>query len=217
MLKNIIKLSEPQRWIDLLKHRNYIVNANESLKHYIPLTADVFVLVYPIYLIIMYLTWIYKKDIEYKVWAIYILFSGLLTVVINLWIQFLVDKQRPEQIALSKDNLIFQHVPSKPFPSDHAAVSATIAMATLIWGIKHKNKGYIIWGCCLWVFSIVMSLSRIAAGVHWPTDIIAGTLVGIFAASIIIQDKFFVFLKSKLIYPLIRIEKLIFKMLGIKQ
>jgi len=70
--------------------------------------------------------------------------SAGFTVILNLGIQYIVDKQRPEQIALSKENLIFDHVPTKPFPSDHAAVSAAIAMATLIRGIKTKNKFYII-------------------------------------------------------------------------
>ena len=51
-------------------------------------------------------------------------------------LQFFIDKSRPEQMVLTKQDLIFEHVPNKPFPSDHATLSSAIAMATLLRGIK---------------------------------------------------------------------------------
>lgn len=217
MLKNSIKLIEPQWWENFLKYLNNMVNTNELLKHYVPITADIFVFVYPVFLFFMYIYWIYKKNIEHKIWALYVFFAAWISVVINLWIQYLVDKQRPEQIALSKENLIFDHVPTKPFPSDHAAVSSAIAMATLLWGIKTKNKFYIFWWICLWIFSIIMCFSRIGAWVHWPTDIFVGTLIWMSVSIVLLQDYIFVFLKAKILYPLVKIEKKIFSFIGIKQ
>jgi hypothetical protein len=51
--------------------------------------------------------------------------------LLNLFIQLFIDKQRPEQVAISKNNLIFDHIPDAPFPSDHAAMSSAIAMSSM--------------------------------------------------------------------------------------
>jgi len=54
----------------------------------------------------------------------------------NLVIQFFVGKVRPEQLVLTKEDLIFEHVPDNPFLSDHTSLSSAIAMAAILWGIK---------------------------------------------------------------------------------
>jgi len=50
----------------------------------------------------------------------------------NSLIQYFGDKSRPETAISLKQNLILDHLPTDPFPSDHAAVSAAIAMSTLL-------------------------------------------------------------------------------------
>ena len=40
-------------------------------------------------------------------------------------------------------------------------------------------------GMFLWVGGIVMSIARIAVGVHWPTDIFAGWVIGIIAVALV--------------------------------
>jgi membrane-associated phospholipid phosphatase len=75
-------------------------------------------------------------------------------------------------MVLSQADLIFKHVPNNPFPSDHAALSSAIGFATLFWGIKTQNRFFIFFGIIFIGISLFMSVCRVAAGVHWPTDIL---------------------------------------------
>ena len=44
--------------------------------------------------------------------------------------------------------------------------------------IKNKDKKFLRFGGILIIFSLVTGFARVASGVHRPTDIIAGSLVG---------------------------------------
>ena len=61
------------------------------------------------------------------------------------------------------------------FASGHAANS--FALAASLFLIYRKQLKYIAW-IFLWAF--IVSYSRIYVGVHYPLDIIAGSIVGIF-------------------------------------
>jgi len=80
---------------------------------------------------------------------------------------------------LKKETILNTFLPSASFPSDHAAVSMGIAMMSLFRGIKNKDKKFLRFGGILIMFSLVTSFARISSGVHWPTDIIGGSLIGI--------------------------------------
>lgn len=105
---------------------------HDVLVQIVPYTADIFVFSYPIYLVALYLWGIGKRKDYYKEAALYFFFSTVGTVSINMLIQFFGDKSRPELAVDTKHQLILDHLPNDPFPSDHAAVSATIAMATML-------------------------------------------------------------------------------------
>lgn len=211
-MNNIIKLVEPKWGEDLLVFLNDYVNKSYLLSKYVPLTADMFVFSYPIYLSWLYLYWIYKKNVDYKNAALYVFFSWFWAVTLNLFIQFFVDKQRPEQLVISANNLIFSHVPDNPFPSDHAAMSAAIATSVLLRWLKNNNKSFVNFSIVFWIFSILMSFSRIAAWVHWPTDIIFWTLVWILVPYILIKSKILNFLTTKIFSKIIILEKKLMKL-----
>jgi membrane-associated phospholipid phosphatase len=76
--------------------------------------------------------------------------------VVNIIIQALTDKSRPEEYILNKENLILSHLPTDPFPSDHAAVSAAIAMATYTRGKKNNDPLCIRISYFFWFASLTM-------------------------------------------------------------
>ncbi len=66
---------------------------------------------------------------------------------------------------------------SYSFPSGHA-----IFFFALATGVYFVNKRY---GRGLLIFSVFMGIARIAAGVHWPSDIAAGAILGVLIAIVI--------------------------------
>jgi len=119
----------------------------------------------------------------YKIAALFVGFSVLVAVVVNLLIQYIFVKVRPDVILWLIDkkteSILHNFLPSSSFPSDHAAVSMSVAMATLLWGIRKKDKRFVLISIPLFVFSLIMSFCRITGGIHRPTDIIAGSVIWI--------------------------------------
>lgn len=63
------------------------------------------------------------------------------------------------------------------FPSGHTAIFFAIAMA-----IFYFNKK---WGIVSFIIAILVGISRIYVGVHWPIDIVAGAIIGIISGIIV--------------------------------
>ena len=70
------------------------------------------------------------------------------------------------------------------FPSTHAI--AVFAMATSIW--MSRLWHFRNWGIFLFVVAFLIALARIAAGVHYPSDIIGGIIIGVISAWIIKEN-----------------------------
>lgn len=103
-------------------------------------------------------------------WAI--LFTTALCLGITLAFQFLVLRPRPiETIADLRIILAPPNFPS--YPSGHA--SCAFAFAVLV-GLRRRKAWY--WGLGLLAASII-ALSRIYLGMHYPSDIVAGAILGI--------------------------------------
>ena len=95
----------------------------------------------------------------------------------NVILKLLIDRTRPYYV-LDYTPLI-PPVGDPSFPSGHT--SASFAAATAIYVINKK------WGAVAYVFAAVMGFSRLYLGVHFPTDVLAGALVGTAAAIGIIR------------------------------
>lgn len=207
-----INLVEPLWGETFIKFLNNFVNSNYILSRVTPVTADIFVFSYPIYLAAIYLYGINQKKDFYKNAALYVFFSWVSSVALNLFIQMFVTKQRPEDL-IDKSRLLLEHIPDASFPSDHAAMSAAIAMSVLLWGIKNNNKWFKIAWIVFWGFSIIMCLSRIAAGVHWPTDIIFWMLIWVIVSYILITNSVYKLISKYIFSSIIKIEKFLFRKL----
>lgn len=149
---------------------------------------------YLIYLIPIILIglWFYEKKGQKA--GLQALFSVVLAwPFISLIINNLVKRVRPNNLTGVKE-LLF-HRPDFSFPSDHAAAFFAVAAAFYLSG--YKRISYI-----LLILAIINSFFRIAMVIHWPTDILAGVIIGFVSAYAI----------KKLDKPLNRVYNLIIKL-----
>ena len=193
----MFKIVEPQWWVNLLKSLFSCMQASVFWSYWIPILADVFVFTYPVYLLALYIYGIAKKKIYYKIAALYIAAGVAVTFVINIGIQFFVDKIRPNVVLglvdLKHETILNKFMPTSSFPSDHAAITMSIAMMSLFRGIKNKDKKFLRFGGILIIFSLITWFARVTSGVHWPTDIIAGSVLWIIVPLLLMRKPIYTF------------------------
>ena len=102
-----------------------------------------------------------------------VLSAGLGLAVAKL-ISELVDRARPFVADPNGVHLFSGHAADPGFPSDHA--TAAFAIATAI--VLRRRKA----GILALVAAAVLSIGRVALGVHYPSDVLAGAAVGAAAA-----------------------------------
>ncbi|RIV29208.1 phosphatase PAP2 family protein [Alicyclobacillaceae bacterium I2511] len=116
-------------------------------------------------------------------------FAGIFALVINLIIAHLWFRSRPFAVLPpgSVDQLL-AHSANSSFPSDHTAGSFGFAAAA--WG---NNRHWVSYPFTS--LAILVMVARVYCGLHWPTDVIAGMVIGIIAGRS-------VWLLSRVIYPI---------------
>ena len=107
--------------------------------------------------------------------------SSLGSWILNYILKFLFNRTRPFDFFLVEQGGL-------SYPSGHSMVSMSmyLSFAYLICKDKYfKDKKKIIYGAAL-ADVLLMGVSRIYLGVHWPTDIIGGFLMGYIYFQVII-------------------------------
>lgn len=119
--------------------------------------------------------WRVKRE-ERFVRSAYLLASVLLGEVLVFAIRILYSQPRPFEIFNVPNQLLY-HSAGNAFPSGHATAAFAIATAVFLWNRK--------WGAALYAAAFLVGIARIIGGIHWPTDILAGAVVGIGGALVI--------------------------------
>lgn len=112
-----------------------------------------------------------RKNLEFFTLA----FSSaiLARFVFTELIRFFYERPRPFEVLGAVKQLV-EHPAGGSFPSGHAALSFAVATAVSFYYPKISILFFIA--------ALNIGLARVAAGVHWPSDILGGVLVGIGAA-----------------------------------
>jgi undecaprenyl-diphosphatase len=85
---------------------------------------------------------------------------------------------RPRPFVNNYVNLLMDYNPAESsFPSGHAVFY--FALSTIVY--YHNKKA----GILFYLASFLIVLARVFVGIHWPSDILAGALIGIFIAWLI--------------------------------
>ena len=112
----------------------------------------------------------------WKDWAVILLAGISVLAAVVLAIKFLVRRRRPE----GEWGGIYRNTDPHSFPSGHAA------RAFLIAGLA-AGLGPVWLALLLWIWAPLVSLARVAMGLHYVSDILAGALLGLFMSMLTLQ------------------------------
>lgn len=124
--------------------------------------------------------------------------AGIFALLINVIIAHFWYRSRPF-VLLPKGTYtqLIPHANDSSFPSDHA--SGSFAFSAAVWGKTHKSISYLFTS-----IAVIVMIARVYVGVHWPTDVLAGMVIGIVSGRM--MWKF-----SKWIEPITKIGLRMFK------
>jgi len=137
--------------------------------------ADLPIFFLPLFLIFTWLYYVIKNKNEQKKSLLFIVYSTIVALIINIVIQKLVHFDRPESALQNSWRLILEHIPDASFPSDHTAVSIAFVTAMYLFGFRKIALIFL-------PFALLMNTSRIIVWVHWPLDVIVGTIIWFLSA-----------------------------------
>jgi len=104
-----------------------------------------------------------------------VFFSGALTWALAIFLQLLFRIPRPA-LGLSNVYPLFTET-AFSFPSGHTMFFSALAFELFL---INKRTGYLFI-----LFALIIGLARIAAGVHYPIDVLAGFILGFVVAYIV--------------------------------
>jgi undecaprenyl-diphosphatase len=102
-------------------------------------------------------------------------FVGIIAVGVTNWAiaisNGMWDRVRPYE-ALSDDiTLLFYPATDPSFPANPTGVGAAVAVA--LWGVGVRLRYFLI------ALTLLVAISRLYVGLHYPTDLLGGAVIGI--------------------------------------
>lgn len=130
----------------------------------------------PAYLVLG-LVLLYTEPFSGPLFFVQALAAFLLELPLYVLLKQVIRRPRPSELPDALEALI-QPSDRFSFPSGHAG--AAFLMATLI------TLHYPVWALAAYPLALIIGFSRVVLGVHYPTDIVAGAVLGGSCAALIL-------------------------------
>ena len=117
------------------------------------------------------LVWFFGSD-YWRSRAMALLVGILVTAVVVMAIKFTVRRRRPD----GEWGDIYRNTDPHSFPSGHAARATMLAVMMVGMGPAWIGALLVVW-------APLVSLARVSMGVHYLSDVVAGTVLGILIAA----------------------------------
>ena len=117
-------------------------------------------------------------DDRYKQACVCGLAAGAVGLLVNQAIIYVWHRPRP-YVTHPQIVPLLARSHDASFPSDHASAAFGIAFAVLFVARKA--------GLLFLAYAVLIAVSRVLAGVHYPTDVLAGAAIGFAAAVIVVR------------------------------
>ncbi|KPV40861.1 undecaprenyl-diphosphatase [Alicyclobacillus ferrooxydans] len=134
-----------------------------------------------IYAVLFIVSWLVlpKQALESRHALVMAGCAGILALVINMIISHIWFRPRPFTVfPQGTFTELVPHSADASFPSDHT--SGSFGFAAGSWGKQQKWISH-----AFTVIAVVVMFARVFVGVHYPTDVLAGLVVGVFSGRII--------------------------------
>src|SRR5712691_9531052 len=95
--------------------------------------------------------------------------SSIVAIAVGLVLERILNRPRPF-VELGFDPL-FPHAQDSSFPSDHALVGVAL-VGPMLWQAPKLGIWLLVW-------ALLVGFARVAAGVHYPTDILASVVLAL--------------------------------------
>ena len=103
--------------------------------------------------------------------------SAILAFAMSTLAAGFIGRVRPYLAVQGVEALVSPNLQAGSFPSSHTAIAFGAAAALAFADTRV--------GVAAFIMAIFVALGRIAAGMHYPTDVIGGALVGLLAFGIV--------------------------------
>ncbi|MDA1329520.1 MAG: phosphatase PAP2 family protein [Chloroflexi bacterium] len=118
-------------------------------------------------------------DQRWRGWALTFITAILLTALVVIAIKFSVRRRRPE----GEWGQLYRRTDPHSFPSGHAVRAIMLAVLALGYGPQWLAAVLVIW-------APLVGLARVATGLHFVSDVIAGWVLGILIGIAFLQLNF---------------------------
>ncbi len=124
----------------------------------------------------LFILWLVSHSSMWKRWSVVEAAGIFVLAAMVMGIKFVVRRKRPD----GEWGSIYRNTDPHSFPSGHAARSFLIAVVASALAPAWLAN-------ILWVWAPLVALARVAMGVHYVSDIVAGAIFGVIVALVGLQ------------------------------